>query len=179
MDPSHSPTTQSRRSSGRLLALLLAGHLAVAGCGDLATTTAAADVALIPPDGVSAQAVALIDAHRATHGCGSLAWHSPAAIVAGDHSRQMGEQGFFGHVDPQGRTLRARLHESGIFDFRAAGETLAGGQDSAAKVVSAWIQSPPHEEILRNCRFSHVAIGVHEGAGPYRVYWTAIFLDRR
>jgi len=178
MDPSHSRTVRCRRSSGRSLALLLAGLFVVAGCGDLATTPAAAAVAVVPPDGVSGQAVALIDAHRAAHGCNSVTWHSPAAIVAMDHSRQMSEKGFFGHLDPQGRTLRTRLHEAGIFDFRAAGETLAGGQDSAAEVVSAWIRSPTHEEILRNCRFSHIAIGFHEGAGPYRKYWTAIFLDR-
>jgi hypothetical protein len=179
MDRFDSRTGRSRWPSGRSLALLLAGYLALVGCGDLGTAPAEVVAMVNPPEGGSAHSVALIDTYRAGHGCGALTWHPQAAVVAGEHSRQMSEQAFFSHVDPQGGTVLTRLHKAGIFDFRAAGETLAGGQDSAEKVVAAWIRSPGHEEILRNCRFTHVAIGLHEGTGPYRTYWTAIFLDRR
>jgi uncharacterized protein YkwD len=113
------------------------------------------------------EAAALIDQHRATLGCAPLRWHDQAAAVATAYARQMNDEAFFGHVDPAGTTLKQRLMRGGVSGYRLAAETIAAGQDN------------PHKAIVEDCQFDHVGVGFHAGDGPYREYWTAVFVSTR
>ena len=89
------------------------------------------------------------------------------------------DMAFFGHVDPDGTTLKSRLDRAGISGYQLAAETIAAGQGTATKVVHDWIESPDHRKILEDCRYTHLGVGFYTGEGPYRAYWTAVFLDNR
>ena len=140
------------------------------------------EVARLESTGVhpwATEAATLIDAHRSTLGCAPLRWHQTGAEVAESYARQMNDEAFFGHVDPKGTTLKQRLGKAGISGYRRAAETIAAGQDDATKVVGDWIASPDHRAILEDCQYNEIGLGFHEGEGPYREYWTAVFFATR
>jgi uncharacterized protein YkwD len=86
------------------------------------------------------------------------------------HSRDMVTRRFFSHVSPSGATLRDRVARTGY--LRGArrprlGENIAWGSGSAAApagIVSAWMQSPGHREIILTPAFREVGVGIAGGA---------------
>jgi uncharacterized protein YkwD len=150
-----------------------------AACDGSPTVLQAPGIRLEHTAPVVQQAVALVDAHRATLGCEPLKWHMQSAWVGEMYARQMSDEGFFGHVDTLGRNLKFRLTNAGIHHYRTAAETIAAGQATGDRVVTSWLASPDHREILEDCRYTHMGLGFHRGAGPYRDYWTAVFLNVR
>lgn len=174
--PSAAPSyRRSRRTTGVAAALLAFTFLV--GCDQSPTgprLTEVPDAAAL--DDFAYEAALLIDEHRARLGCAPLTWHSGAAAVAENYARQMSEEAFFGHVDPAGTTLKQRLNRGGVRGYAVAAETIAAGQDYPQKVVADWIASSGHRQILEDCRYTSVGVGFYEGDGPYREYWTAIFV---
>ncbi len=91
-----------------------------------------------------------------------LQWNEKLAEVARAHSRDMVEQGFFDHVDPEGKTPSARINAAGI-PWQALGENIAingtmpGGQN-------AFMDEPPfqpnHRANILNTKFTDVGIGI-------------------
>ena len=167
----------TRRGSSRKQLLVAMAMLSLSGC-DSPVAPRIHEVAT--QEAVNAwaiEAASIIDQHRATLGCAPLRWHHPGAGVAESYARQMSEEGFFGHVDPAGVTLRQRLNRAGISGYRLAAETIAAGQDNPPKVVRDWLESPEHRAIVEDCRYTEVGLGFHLGDGPYREYWTAVFFE--
>jgi uncharacterized protein YkwD len=124
-------------------------------------------------------AMELINQHRASRGCSALRWHDRSAAVGEEYAKLMNDAAFFGHVDPSGGTLKSRLNRAGIFGYRVAAETIAAGQRTSSKVVGDWLLSPGHRAILDDCQYTHAGVGFYTGDGPYRAYWTAVFLAAR
>jgi len=164
-----------RRSSAILLALFL--PLFSVACDALPTEARRPGILFEQSPVIVQEAVQLINAHRATVGCSPLQWHARSALVGEQYAQQMNNEEFFGHVDAQGRTLRTRLNSAGISGYRVAAETIAAGQQTSRRVVDAWLASPSHRSILEDCKFTHLGLGFYNGSGPFRVYWTAVFLN--
>ena len=148
--------------------------MSAAACDSMPT---AAKMTPRPAFGLTREATNGINAHRASLGCGPLAWHGQSAAVGEQYARRMNDLAFFGHVDPDGTTLKQRLNRAGITGYRLAAETIAAGQPTADEVVHDWLESPEHRKILEDCRYTQVGVGFYDGQGPYRQYWTAVFLD--
>lgn len=83
----------------------------------------------------------------------------------------MAEQGFFGHVSPEGQTLKDRIGETGYYDREfsgecncvkgfSLGENLARGQKTPDEVVEAWMKSPSHRAAILNADYTDIGIGV-------------------
>jgi len=95
-----------------------------------------------------------------------LRWNENLAVVARAHSHKMLEQGFFAHVEPDGRTLSTRLNEAGI-PWQAAGENIAiyGTVQGAA---SAFMDEPRfqhnHRGNILNPSYTDVGIGIVHGS---------------
>lgn len=168
------PRSSSARWTRRRI---LVPFLFIVGCGGGPVSTSINELlARGGGDRTALKAAALIDEHRATLGCPPLSWNASVARVAGKYSRQMSEEGFFSHVDPDGTTLRQRLEGEGVTGHRRIAETIAAGQNSPSSVVNAWLNSPGHRGILEDCGLHEIGVGFHEGSGRYRTYWTAIFV---
>ena len=94
-----------------------------------------------------------------------LRWDENLAAVARAHSRDMLEQHFFDHVDPDGTTLSTRINAAGI-PWQAAGENIAiYGSISGAE--SAFMNEPRfqhnHRANILNANYTDVGIGIVQG----------------
>jgi TonB family protein len=94
-----------------------------------------------------------------------LRWNEELAAVARAHSRNMLEQRFFDHVDPEGRTLSARINAAGI-PWRASGENIAIiGTVPGAE--AAFMNEPRfqnnHRANILNANYTDVGIGIVQG----------------
>lgn len=147
------------------LALVLA---AATGCSD-GPLEAFSD-AEVPPE--HREFVSILNGYRKGAGCRELRWHQPTAGVAQRHSDDMVQRQFFGHVDPDGRSLAHRLAEGGV-SYRIAGENLAAGQPTAAEVLQDWMASSAHRRNIENCAFTH------HGLGRRDHHWTHVLLTPR
>jgi uncharacterized protein YkwD len=98
--------------------------------------------------------------------------------IARARSADMVSRGYFGHVDPDGRTYADRLAASGLTSYRS-GETLARDHYptllySVAITRYQWMQSAPHRAILLSSTFNYVGVGLAV-APDGRHVWTAVF----
>jgi uncharacterized protein YkwD len=94
-----------------------------------------------------------------------LRWNENLAAVARAHSRDMLEQGFFSHVDPEGRTASARINAAGI-PWQALGENIA--IDVTVPGAEAAFMNEPrfqhnHRANILNAKYTDVGIGIVQG----------------
>jgi uncharacterized protein YkwD len=153
-----------------LLLALLAG-----GCdSSLGPTTPIVDAS---PAEVEFQLFELTNSARASQGVEPSISDSGLVETAREHSRAMRDQGFFGHVGPDGRGLRQRLDEAGI-PFRRAAENLAHVthvDDPANFAYELLMDSERHRENILDPRFTQVGIGVVRDADSFWI--TQIFIQ--
>jgi len=94
-----------------------------------------------------------------------LRWNENLAAVARAHSRDMLGQGFFDHVDPDGRTLSTRINAAGI-PWRAAGENIAI-YTTVLGAEGAFMNEPRfqhnHRANILNANYTDVGIGIVQG----------------
>jgi len=94
-----------------------------------------------------------------------LRWNENLAAVARAHSRNMLEQRFFDHVDPDGSTLSTRINEAGI-PWQAAGENIAI-YTTVLGAEGAFMNEPRfqrnHRANILNANYTDVGIGIVQG----------------
>jgi uncharacterized protein YkwD len=130
-----------------------------------ATMAISAGASTADARGISAQrsVESSINVTRAKHGCGPLRLHRGLARVARSQARLLLANGRLEH--DAGTPLALRLHRAAP-TMRLLGEDLAWSPARHAlpgAIVRAWLRSPVHREILLNCRFSRLGIGVAHG----------------
>jgi uncharacterized protein YkwD len=95
-----------------------------------------------------------------------LRWNENLAAVARAHSRNMLEQEFFDHVDPDGTTLSTRIDAAGI-PWRAAGENIAI-YTTVLGAEGAFMNEPRfqhnHRGNILNANYTDVGIGIVQGS---------------
>jgi uncharacterized protein YkwD len=98
-------------------------------------------------------------------GAQPLKWNESLAAVARAHSRDMLEQRFFSHVDPEGRTLSMRIDEAGIA-WHAAGENIAI-YETVLGAEAEFMNEPRfqhnHRANILNANYTDVGIGIVQG----------------
>lgn len=160
---------------GRGLLLLLLLGLALA-CGGGSSPTA--------PDGqgvveVEQRSFSLLNGARAAAGVTPAFGLDPeVARVARRHSESMRDHGFFGHRDPEGRTLAQRLAEAGI-SYQGAAENLArvtGAADPASWAHEQLLASAEHRGNILDRDFELAGVGVARQGDTYWI--TQVFLKR-
>ena len=94
-----------------------------------------------------------------------LKWNESLAAVARAHSRNMLEQRFFDHVDPEGRTLSTRINDAGI-PWQAAGENIAI-YETVVGAEAAFMNEPRfrhnHRANILNTEYTDAGIGIVPG----------------
>ncbi|MGD0923127.1 MAG: CAP domain-containing protein, partial [Terriglobia bacterium] len=94
-----------------------------------------------------------------------LRWNENLAAVARAHSRNMLEQRFFDHVDPEGRTLSTRINAAGI-PWRAMGENIAI-YGTVLGAEAAFMNEPRfqhnHRANILDAKYTDVGIGIVQG----------------
>lgn len=111
----------------------------------------------------------LLNAERAGHGLGPLSEQGELTKASRAFSALMVDQHFFAHVSPDGGTLTDRLEVSGYLARPGGwtvGENIAWGESylaSPARIVQAWMDSPPHRENILSAEFEEIGLGIVTG----------------
>lgn len=95
--------------------------------------------------------------------------------VAEAHSIYMRDHSCFSHQCPGELSVPTRACAAGYGPYCGGacyiGETIAGGFPTAAGVVTAWLGSPSHREILLHGQLREIGVGYASG-GYWGYYWT-------
>lgn len=150
-----------------LLALLLSVTGSTAAPAGAAGTTSTAKERL---QAIELSIVARLNATRAARGLRPLALSVDLQSAALAHSRSMLDNGYFEHESRDGSPFSLRLrrfYSPAGFRSWSVGENLlyTTGDPNAAKVVKAWLASPPHRDNLLSPQWREVGVGaVHAGS---------------
>jgi uncharacterized protein YkwD len=118
-----------------------------------------------------------VNHQRIARGLSAMEPDRSVLAVARAYSRQMAEEGFFSHVDPDGRDVRQRLEKARI-TWLVVGENLSysnGYINPVAISLRGWMDSPGHRHNILDARYNTSAIGAWIAPNG-TVYFTEIFL---
>lgn len=132
-----------------------------------------------PQEGVdmTGAAIAAHNVIRAQQGLGSLSVHTALTTAAQAHAQWM-VRNTVGHTGAGGSSPKARMLAAGYPYGPGAhvGENVAGGQDSATRVMADWMASPGHKANIVKPEYTQIGIGyVYSPGSAYRHYWVACF----
>lgn len=92
------------------------------------------------------------------------------------HGADMGQKGYFNHIDSLGRDPFARMAAFGYAYQTAKAENIAAGNSTAAATFEQWRNSPGHNQNMLNPAYHAIGIGrVHTPGSTYGYYWTNKF----
>lgn len=174
----------------RFVQAALTGTLFLAGCpstGDFQDATPVAGMIVegsgnkidgcISPankDALVARVVELVNQERTKRGLQPVTLNETLSKMADDYACDMINDGFFDHVDKEGRGPGQRAISEGYI-FLAIGENLAGGQNTPEWAMSDWMKSTEgHRENILAAQWREIGVGVRLG-GAYGVYWVQEF----
>ncbi|MCX2968141.1 MULTISPECIES: CAP domain-containing protein [Streptomyces] len=120
--------------------------------------------------------VELVNAHRAEAGCGALRPDGALDAAADAHSAHLAERRVLSHRGAGGSRVFQRARAAG-YEAGRLGETLADGHGDAAAVVDAWLGSPEHRDIILDCGYRDVGVGVTRGETS--TWWVQVVGTRR
>ncbi|MEO8505630.1 MAG: CAP domain-containing protein [Acidobacteriota bacterium] len=130
------------------------------------------DLAAMRQEMLATTNAARMEAHRV-----ALTLEPHLVDCAQKYARLMLQSSHYGHVAPDGTTVRERAQAAGYGDFTALGENIAQGQFSVAEVMDGWLHSPAHRENLLSPLYRDVGFGVAFGhdANGWEVLWVQCF----
>lgn len=92
------------------------------------------------------------------------------------HSNDMGQNGYFNHVDSLGRDPFVRMAAFGYTYATTKAENIAAGNSTAAATFEQWRNSPGHNTNMLNPAYRAIGIGrAYVPNSTYRYYWTNTF----
>jgi len=91
-----------------------------------------------------------------------LRWSEALAAVARAHARDMVARGYFGHIDPDGRSPGMRAKAAGL-EWQAVGENIA--MDSSVRTAESSFMNEPrnaqnHRSNILSPKFTEVGVGI-------------------
>ena len=122
---------------------------------------------------VEQEVIRLVNVERANAGLSALKNDWELARVAEDKSQDMHDKGYFSHTSPTYGSPFTMMQNYGI-KYKAAGENIAKGQQTAAEVVKAWMNSEGHRANILNKNYTHIGIGYVANGN----YWTQMFIQK-
>lgn len=117
---------------------------------------------------------------RTANGLKPLKYNLLLEQSAHAYAQEMMERNFFSHTNPEGKTLKDRIEESGYRNrayseecFCVKGyslaENLARGPRTAKEALAAWMKSPAHRAAILGSEYQDVGFGIVNG------YWVQHF----
>lgn len=158
-----------------VLAGLAFGGVANAGEGGDRTTDAFAARVSDEVKEIKRQIRGCTNRRRINHGIAPLKPAEPLERAAGLHADGMRRQGFFDHIDKQGRDAGDRV---GLFApksrYTPIGENIAAGYEGGKVVCRAWMDSPGHRANMLDPTYTVIGVGYADG-GRFGSYFVQVF----
>ena len=125
------------------------------------------------PDTEERKFLDLINDYRRQNNAGNLSLQDNLGAAADSHSRDMAQKNYFRHA-PQ-----SNFERHGYKNWKAIGENIAAGDETAKQVFDSWRTSPPHKKNMLDKSFTEIGIGrAYSKSSKYGWYWTTTFGDR-
>lgn len=118
---------------------------------------------------LAGQVIDIVNQERAKEGCAPVSDESHLAAAAQGHSDDMSARNYFSHTTPEGVTFDQRIRNAGY--SKPGAENIAKGQNTAAEVMEAWMNSAGHRANILNCSLKKIGVGVATNGW----YWTQNF----
>lgn len=128
---------------------------------------------VVRPD-LESEMIVMVNNERQSKGLRPLVVDSRLTAVARQHSTDMFQRGYFGHITPEGLSPFDRLLQAHI-DFLVAGENIALAP-SLTLAHEGLMNSPGHRANILDPQYGHIGIGIVDG-GKYGVMITQLFKD--
>lgn len=123
---------------------------------------------------IEQEVIRLVNIERANRGLKPLAHNWELSRVARFKSMDMRDRAYFSHQSPTYGSPFEMIRNFGL-SYSAAGENIAAGQQTAAAVVQAWMNSQGHRENILNSSYTQIGVGYASG-GSMGHYWTQMFI---
>ena len=120
--------------------------------------------------------ITLVNQERAKQGLAPLSHNWQLSRVARYKSEDMRDKNYFSHTSPTYGSPFTMMKNFGI-RYMAAGENIAMGQQTAAAVMSSWMNSPGHRSNILSKSFTEIGVGVAKSKSG-TLYWTQMFIGR-
>ena len=148
----------------RMLRLVLVFCVSVFG-------TSAAAECIAPPNvnELATQIAAGVNSSRRANGEGPLRFNRKLAHAAMVQACDMMVHDFFDHRGTDGSSSQTRVRNAGYAEC-IVGENIAWGYPRSQQIISGWMNSPGHRDIMLHPRIEEFGIGITQGPkGPYWV----------
>lgn len=122
------------------------------------------------------EVVTLVNKERAKQGLAPLKDNWELSRVARYKSDDMGTKNYFSHTSPTYGSPFTMMKNFGI-KYTTAGENIAMGQQTAASVMSSWMNSPGHKANILSVNFTEIGVGVAKNNNG-TIYWTQQFIGK-
>ena len=109
----------------------------------------------------------------------SLPPYAPSTVldrVAQAYADDMLKRSHYGHVDPEGLTVRERAYAGG-YDLRFIAENLAAGQPTVDEAMDGWMNSEKHRDNILSKIYTEAGFGLAIGHNKrgYQIIWVQVF----
>ncbi|HEY8804961.1 MAG TPA: CAP domain-containing protein [Clostridium sp.] len=141
------------------------------------TKTAAAKAPTLTENNkLEKEVVTLVNQERAKQGLAPLKENVQLSSMARTKSEDMVAKNYFDHTSPTYGSPFDMMKTFGI-TYTAAGENIAMGQQTAASVMSSWMNSPGHKANILSKDFTEIGVGVAKDKSG-AIYWTQEFIGK-
>ena len=128
-------------------------------------------------DAFEQQVLELTNAKRAEAGLPPLVFDAKLSAAADKHSKDMADNNYFSHTQPDGDSLGDRVRDEG-YGYLRVGENIAAGYKTPEAVVEGWMNSSGHRANILNPYFKELGVGYYkdpDAGDTYDHYWTQVF----
>jgi uncharacterized protein YkwD len=169
------PALGRRRLASLALVAVLGAAIAVPGAAT-ATVTTLDEAGLTAAE---AAMVSTLNADRTAVGLVGVRVDARLMTIARARSDDMVANGYFGHVQPDGRNVFDILTAQHITWYNA-GEIIASNNYPLDSTVSAanrqWLGSPGHYAIITSADFNYIGVGLAIDPATGKKLWTAVYI---
>ncbi|HEV8609762.1 MAG TPA: CAP domain-containing protein [Thermoanaerobaculia bacterium] len=117
-----------------------------------------------------------VNAERRSRSLPTLAPSAALDRIAQAYADDMLKRSHYGHVDPEGLTVRERAFAGG-YDLRFIAENLASGQSTVDEVMDGWMKSDKHRVNILSKIYTEAGFGLAIGRNRrgYQIIWVQVF----
>jgi uncharacterized protein YkwD len=122
------------------------------------------------------QMLARVNAERGRRSLPAIAPSATLDRIAQVYADDMLKRSHYGHVDPEGLTVRERALAGG-YPLRFIAENLASGQATVDEVMDGWMASEAHRENILSKIYTEAGFGLAIGKNKrgYQIIWVQVF----
>jgi uncharacterized protein YkwD len=160
----------------RFAGAALAAALLFSASGARPAPTAAAELTI---SAAESQMIHTLNADRTAAGLVPVRYDARLGAIARARSIDMANKHYFGHTQPDGRTVFDIISAKGI-KWYGAGEIIAWNTwptlaDSVTAANTMWLNSPTHRSIIMSTSYNYIGVGLAIDSSGKKL-WTGVFM---